>query len=62
MVFLVLDASLLASMNPLCDRMDPYVKLELVPQIIFPEECFPSQKTKVLLQTGKPVWNQTFQL
>ncbi|WKX92746.1 hypothetical protein Q1695_010630 [Nippostrongylus brasiliensis] len=48
-------------LNTLSDRMDPFVRLELLPACHYPPHCFPVQKTRTLSQCGYQKWNQDFQ-
>ncbi|PIO62966.1 C2 domain protein [Teladorsagia circumcincta] len=57
----VLGLENVPEVNTLCDRMDPYVRLELLPSCIYPPHCFPVQKTRTLTQCEDLKWNQDFQ-
>ncbi|KAK6040825.1 C2 domain protein [Cooperia oncophora] len=57
----VLGLENVPEVNSLCDRMDPYVRLELLPTCIYPPHCFSVQKTRTLTQCEDLKWNQDFQ-
>ncbi|VDO36275.1 unnamed protein product [Haemonchus placei] len=58
----VLELENVPALNTLCDRVDPYVRLELLPACLYPPHCFPVQKTRTLTQCENLKWNQDFQL
>ncbi|VDO19078.1 unnamed protein product [Heligmosomoides polygyrus] len=58
----VLELENALELNTLCDRVDPFVRLELLPACLYPPHCFPVQKTRTLTQCGDLKWNQDFQL
>ncbi|XGW19991.1 hypothetical protein V3C99_003648 [Haemonchus contortus] len=57
----VLGLENVPALNTLCDRVDPYVRLELLPACLYPPHCFPVQKTRTLTQCENLKWNQDFQ-
>lgn len=57
----VLELENALELNTLCDRVDPFVRLELLPACLYPPHCFPVQKTRTLTQCGDLKWNQDFQ-
>ncbi|KAL6729830.1 hypothetical protein Aduo_000848 [Ancylostoma duodenale] len=48
-------------LNSLCDRIDPFVRIELLPPTLYPPQCFPLHKTKTLANCEESTWNQDFQ-
>ncbi|KAK5974119.1 hypothetical protein GCK32_014155 [Trichostrongylus colubriformis] len=57
----VLGLENVPEVNSLCDRVDPYVRLELLPTCLYPPHCFPVQKTRTLTHCEDLKWNQDFQ-
>ncbi|KAK6727043.1 hypothetical protein RB195_005006 [Necator americanus] len=48
-------------LNMLYDRVDPFVRIELLPPSLYPAHCFPLYKSRTLAQSEKSTWNQDFQ-
>ncbi|CAD6186107.1 unnamed protein product [Caenorhabditis auriculariae] len=58
----VLKLSPLQWLDPLSDRVDIFVKLELLPKALFPDKHFAIQTTKPVPQSTKPAWRQHFEM
>ncbi|CAJ0593369.1 unnamed protein product [Cylicocyclus nassatus] len=51
----------LPELNTFRNRIEPFVRIELLPISLYPPPCFPLYKTSTLSHCEESTWNQTFQ-